>query len=171
MDKMLTAEEVIKIADRPVNIVLYPDLHKYKNIDELFTGKDNVLLMYQNDHGDKYRSGHWSCLKRLDNNNIVFFDSYGRFPDQSLLHIPPEYRMHTQQLYNYLSDLMYRSPYKLHYNDHKYQQSKMGVNTCGRHCGIYMRLDYDPEKYYKFMKNFNYKNFDKLAVDLTNTIL
>ena len=168
MNKLLTNNQVELIANKKLPIISSAIIHKFNNLHELFNGYSDVLILYQDNHSNNMLSGHWCALKHIDNDNVAFFDSYGKFPDDQLNHIPKKYRRLTNQMYKYLSDLLYKSDYKnIHYNPYQLQESKKGINTCGRHVGLFILLDMDPEDYYKFMcylkKKLKYKNFDLLV--------
>ena len=104
-------------------------------------------------------------------NDVYFYDSYGGFIDDQLNHIHPFYREKTDQTKRYLSELLYESPYEnIHYNPHKHQLHKDGVNTCGRHCAVFLKMEQDPEEYnelLKDLKNIYKMKYDPLIVNLT----
>ena len=58
MNVALNPEQVEHIAGIPIEVVKYSDLHKYKNINQLFNKKKAVLLLYQ----IQPTYGHWCCL-------------------------------------------------------------------------------------------------------------
>ena len=84
-----------------------------------------------------------------------------------------QYRKQTNQVYRYLSELLYNSNYKnIHYNPHQHQKSKKGINTCGRHSGLFIKFGVEPEEYNKIIKflkkKLGYKCLDKMVTDLTD---
>ena len=170
MEKLLSNHDIEEIVGEELPVIISSDLGNFNNLDELFGDNDKALILYE-DYNDGQRvNGHWCCLVRKSN-DIYFYDSYGGFIDDQLNSIHPHYREKTNQLKRHLSELLYDSPYEnIHYNPHKHQKHKNGVNTCGRHCGVFLKFELDPEEYndlLKDLKNIYNENYDKLIVDLT----
>lgn len=115
-----------------VNIVLYPDLHKYFTLDELLGKYQACILLFE----AKPRYGHWVCIFKLNPYVVEFFNPYGGFPDDSLLQINKKFRQQSGQEYPLLSKLLLNSPYKLTYNEFQFQEKNKDVKTCGRHCVV-----------------------------------
>lgn len=115
------------------NIVLYSDIHKYKHLDELFNGTNNVVILYEKEP----QYGHWTCVLKLNRENVEFFNSYGGieagFPDTPLSKISNRFRRESDQDFPYLSQLLIDSPYNLSYNENKLQKRGADIKTCGRH--------------------------------------
>jgi hypothetical protein len=137
------------------------------------TGRDPKTGVYQ---------GHWvgmvvdKVLKK-----ITFFDSYGRFPDDSLNSIEENYRIYTDQNQRDIGEFlvsMMDEGYRIFYNEHKFQELARGINTCGRWVAFflnYMNMGYDGEKFIRYIKllsdSMNIKNKDSLIVALTEKII
>lgn len=152
-DIALSDDEVLKLVDGKANLILYPDLHKYNNIDEILNPYGACILLYES----KPKYGHWCCIFKVNDNLIEYFNPYGGFhegyPDQSLEYIPMEFRLKSYQYYPYLSFLMYNSPYKLSYNEYQFQKHNKNIKTCGRWCGLricFKNLSLD--HFYKLIK-------------------
>jgi hypothetical protein len=132
----LSDKEVIKLVKGRANLILYPDLYKYKNIDETLEPYGACILLYE----AKPKYGHWCCIFKVNNNLLEYFNPYGGFdegyPDESLEYIPMDFRLISNQDYPYLSLLMYNSPYDLSYNEYKFQKHDKNIKTCGRWCAI-----------------------------------
>lgn len=135
------------------NIIIYPELRRYRNIDDLFVD-DSFIVLYENTAGN---IGHWVCVIRRKK-ILSYFDSYGRLPD------PPEY---LKGEYPHLSRLLYNSPYNLEYNEYDYQRA--GVSTCGHHVIVRVLFKYRPlQEYQKFMSQF--KDDDEVVTAISHMI-
>lgn len=130
MKKSLSDSEMFNYLGGKTKIIKYPDLSKFNDIDELLEPYGNVIILYLT--GQNY--GHWTCLFKIDNKNIEFFDPYAFKPDEELKLIPVHFRKENNQFTPHLSHLLYNCNYTIHYNDYKLQQFAKDTNTCGRHC-------------------------------------
>lgn len=179
MNKALSDSEVLKLAGPGTRVFLYPQIANMKSIDELVNEKyPNAIILYQfkDDPVENTISGHWTALKRLNQNKICYFDSYGNIIDYPLEVMGADYRIKTHQLFKKLSHLLGGSKYtNISYNEHKYQEKKPNISTCGRHAGFFCNLGLDTDSYFDLMskskKMLGYKNYDKMIVDLTNNLL
>lgn len=124
----LSDTDLMHLLNNKVKILLYPDLVNFNNIDELFYPFDACIILFLS----KPNFGHWVLLFKRYPNIIEFFNSYGGYPDDSLVYISDEFRKKSGQCKPYLSNLLYKSPYILHYNEHKFQCDDKNINTCGR---------------------------------------
>lgn len=129
-DIALSNYDIIKLLKGRVNIVLYPDLHKYTNIDEVLGKYDACILLFE----AKVNYGHWCAIFKINDNEIEFFNPYGGYPDDSLRYIPYHFAKVSNQLVPYLSLLLLDCPYELYYNEFGFQRHSKSVKTCGRHC-------------------------------------
>ncbi len=111
------------------NIVLYPDIHKYRSLDEIFGGENNAVILYES----RPQYGHWTAILKPNKDEVEFFNSYGTMPDESLDKIPKEFRNESDQNFPYLTQLLVDSPYNISYNQYKLQKKSGDVLTCGRH--------------------------------------
>lgn len=146
----LSNYDVLDLVDGKANIILYPDLHKYKNIDQILYPHNACFLLFET----KPRFGHWCAIIKYGN-TIEFFDPYSGYPDDVLKHIPDDYKKKSNQNIPYLTKLLYECPYNIEFNDHKYQKIDRDINTCGRHCAFRI-----------FNKHLNLKKYDKLIKSL-----
>jgi hypothetical protein len=128
----LSNYDILKLLKNKCKIVLYPDLHKYHDIDQLFDKNNCCIILYE----AKPRYGHWCVLIKFEPNSIEFFNPYGGLPDNSLDYIDPEFRIKNNEFIPYLSQLMYNSPYHLFYNEFQFQKKSPDIKTCGRHCVV-----------------------------------
>lgn len=157
----LSDSEVVDLVEGKANIVLYRNIHKYKNIDELLHPHGAAYILFES----KPHYGHWCCVFKQTNDTIEFFNPYGGFPDDSLELIDPEFRKQSNQDFPYLSCLMYESPYNISINLNQFQEVSPDIKTCGRWCAVRMIFRNDDIKTFK--KIFKNKNGDSLITLLT----
>jgi len=132
MDKPLNGKDVEKIVGFPINMVPFSKMEEYK-LDDLFTN-DCCLINYLS--GPRF--GHWCCLVRnKKKNTITYFNPTGRFIDEAIEFLP-EFKYISNQCFPHLLKKLYESKYKIHYMDKRLQRPN--TNTCGRYCGLFMKL-------------------------------
>lgn len=156
----LSDNDIRKLLDDKVNIILYPDLHKYHSIDQLLDPYGCCIILYVHKVRPSYY-GHWCALIKTDDKSIEFFNPYGGLPDESLKKLNANFRADTNQLVPYLKELMYDSNYDLHYNEFQFQRKGYDINTCGRHCVVRV--------FYKILNIYEYKKLLDRACKMTNT--
>ncbi len=166
-DIALTNGDIFKILDGEFNLVLYPQLVSYSDIDQVLGPHGACVLLFE----AKERYGHWCCLWKQDENTVSFFNSYGGFPDDSLDHIPEHFAKINNEDYPYLSLLLDNSPYDLTYNEYDYQKHDSNIKTCGRH--VCVRLwcrDMSDDQYHEYISYFMKKyriNADQFVTLIT----
>lgn len=144
----LSNKQILQLVKNKANVILYPDLWKYKNIDQLLYPYNACFLLFET----KKNYGHWCALIKYGN-TVEFFDPYSGYPDDVLQFIPKNYKNKSNQNYPYLTALLYNSPYNIEFNDHKYQKHDNNINTCGRHTATRILFKhYDLKQYDKFIK-------------------
>lgn len=144
----LSNYDIEDLLDGQVNIVMYPDMHKYKSLDELLYPYKCCIILYET----APRKGHWVCLtlrpdihmKKNGECQIVleYWNSYGSskddattgMPDDELKFIPKDFAIESNQDYPYLTRLILDCNYKLTFNEFPFQKLKAGISTCGRWC-------------------------------------
>jgi hypothetical protein len=156
----LTGEQVLKLVNNNANLVLYSDLHKYDNVDDVLGQHGACFILFEWKKG----VGHWCCLC-LRGKTLYFFNSYSGYPDDSLKKISKDFRDKSNQDFPYLSKLLYDSPYRLGYNEFKFQGKGGTVMTCGRWCALFILLKDVPLN--KFAKLFKSKYGDDIVTALT----
>lgn len=127
-------------------------------------------------------NGHWCGLyvnKKLK--VVIFFDSYGYFPDFSKELMTEKYLIKSGQTHkdicNFIEFLQNKG-YKAYYNEIRFQKLKDGINTCGRYIAYFFRFfNEHPNKSLKYFQDLlksyiSYfgikdKNYDKLITILT----
>ena len=166
-DIALSNKDILQLLDGKASIVLYPQLHKFHNIDQVLGPYGACILLFE----AKPKYGHWCCLWKLNPTTVSFFNSYGGYPDDSLEYINDEFRRNTNQKYPILSQLLLDSPYELTYNDIDYQKHKQDIRTCGRHCVVRLKCrNLTDEEYEEFIKYYCKElriNPDELVTVLT----
>lgn len=128
-DISLSDKDIFKLLDGKYKLVLYPDLIKYTDIDQVLGKYGACVLLFE----ARPNYGHWCCLWKLDKNTVSFFNSYGGYPDDSLEYIPEHFAQESNQNKPYLSILLDKCPYDLTYNEYAYQKKGKNIRTCGRH--------------------------------------
>jgi len=127
---LLTANDILRLTNNEVNILVYEELLIFKSIDDAFNGKTGIVLLFQNTRN----SGHWTTLFFTNRKTIYFYDSYGFQLDTEIPWSP----FLKKQGYGKnppLTALIKNSPYKLLQNKTKYQDlNNNKINTCGRWC-------------------------------------
>ena len=165
MDVSLANRDIEGIVGRKIKMVTYKELAKYNKIDDLLSRNGEVVILYQTH--DNY--GHWTCLYRRKNNNIVFFDSYGNEPDEALPYMMEYFRRHGKYLFPHLTSLLINSNRIIEYNDKKLQGPKS--STCGRYVALRLILkDMSVDEFNSlFTKNMNLN--DKLITYITENLI
>jgi len=168
----LSDKEVLDLLGHKANLILYPELHKYKNIDDVLGKYGACIILFES----KPKYGHWTVLFKATTTLLEFFNPYGGleqgYPDDGLEHIDLEFREKTNQLLPTLSLLMIDSPYELSYNEYKFQRLAKGINTCGRHCVVRLWCrDLTLNQYYEMLTREAHKygiDYDAIVTVLTS---
>lgn len=127
--KSLSDGDIMFLLNEKANIMTYPELTKYHDLDEALGPHSALVLLYET----KRKFGHWTLVFKLDNDTVEFFDSYSLMPDDELSFIPEHYRIENNELLPHLTYLLYNSGYNVEFNDYKLQAHVKDTNTCGRH--------------------------------------
>lgn len=172
--KALSGGELVKFLGGKTRVIKYSDLSKIHDINEVLFGFNSCIILILS----KKNFGHWVCLTRR-NDELEFFDSYGyTIDDPVYFKLNNKYfRKVNNQDYPHLTYLLMKTPYKLMYNEIKFQKKNPNIATCGRHvaCRIMYKhlnlyqykdiLDYYKEKYEKkYEKKYDY---DEIVTILT----
>jgi len=169
----LSSDDLYKILENKTNIIDYKLLYNINNIDEVIKhGSCIILYTTGNENGVSF--GHWCCILTDEKKNkIEFFDPYGFLIDTEIKKFIDTDYGHKNYKGNQLAKLIYNSKYKnIEYNNHKLQNFKKGINTCGRHCASRILFnDLNLNHYIKLIKNLGYKIPDQFVLDLTNILI
>lgn len=145
----LSDSDLRKILGDDISIVLYPELDDIDDIDEVFDDKGRAMILFLTTDA---HTGHWMCIYKRDD-GIHFFDPYGTAVDKARDWLSKEKLIELQQEKPFLRKLLLGSGEKVYYNIFPFQQDKMDINTCGRHCStrlLYKDLDLD--EYYNMIR-------------------
>lgn len=150
--------EEIKLFGIDCNIIVYTELSKYKNINELFNKLgDSIIILYLL---QSKNMGHYVCLFKDTKNKPYFFDSFGFDPDFELDKLTKEQRIEFNEKRNEL-DRMLGKKFK-NYNEITYQH--INYDTCGWHCLYRIKnKNLNEEDYLKLF--YNVKNPDLFVVN------
>ena len=164
----LSGEEVLRICNHKSNIMTYPEIHKYDNIDDILkNGSCIILYEYSNNGGNVF--GHYTCVNKLNNNEIEMFDSFGTLPDKERFFIDEMYRRETNQDYPYLLTLLDKSNKRISYNHYILQSDD--TSTCGRYVGLRILLKHlTLEKFVKLLHNKDFPP-DYVITYITSNII
>lgn len=133
----LSGEDLHRIVDGKANILSYEQLENVSSIEELLQPYGASIILYET----KENFGHWVCLFEKGEKSLEFFDPYGLKMDEELnfsneLHL----RQHQGVITPHLTALVEAGGYKVKSNTTQLQKFLEDVNTCGRHCGMRLRL-------------------------------
>ena len=164
-NKKPISDEDIKAYLPDAKIIVYEDLEKYNDIDELLPKeKDFVIILYE----WKKNNGHWTCLLKYDD-TLEFFDPLGNTDKHILGWVPFKMRKLLGEDEHYLTDLLdkAKSKYKVVVNKMKIQSEE--ANTCGRHVIAriiaFLADNEDLPEYQKMLKQIRKKFNNKLNYD------
>ena len=151
----LNDEQIIKKIG--CKFILYEDMHKVNNINELLPC---TLILYQ-----LARVGHFCCVFE-NSEGINFFDPLGIFVDKELLMTSIDNIHKLRHDFAYLTQLLLNQNKPVIYNQYKLQGHK--TSTCGHWCTIRMIFKYIHND--EFKQCFDgVKNRDKLIVRIYNS--
>ena len=160
----LSSDDVMNITDNKYKFILYHDLEKYNNIDEVLGVNKGVIILFQNEN---HNSGHW-CSMWLDGDTLYFWDSYGLQMDEELKYTEYTRRVHNCVPVPHLTHLVNQSNYKVISNTYRYQKWKRDTNTCGRFCALRLRMrDTTEEEFKKLLTKNKYYDADFWVTVLT----
>ena len=117
----LTGQDIIKLIEK--GPVIYSDLKKYRNLNQLLGKEGYVVLLYQT---SSKTTGHFVALF-LRNNVIHFQDSYGFKYDSEQQYAPFD-----EPLPRYLTQLIESDGRPVVWSKHDYQSKSSSIATCGR---------------------------------------
>ena len=153
------------------NIKTYPELRNIKDIEELLPKNDSYFILL---YLDTPNSGHWTTLKRF-NNDIEYFCSYGTYPDKQMNWYGKALREELGERELYLTKLLNKTGLNVNYNDIDYQnKDNLDIVTCGRHCINFIKSKKDLKQYFKMMsklKKDSGKDYDELVSEKIDVIL
>ena len=123
-------------------VVTYPQLSKYKSINQMFANKPVKVILYVNEKTGNTLSGHWTIATK-NGNRVDYLDSYGGLPDEPMVEwYSDQHKEETGQDVNYLSRMCHKfikEGGSVHYNNKQLQKFSPDINTCGRYCALFGR--------------------------------
>lgn len=160
------AESMLRMVDDKSNLMLYEDLHKYNDLNDVLGKHGSCIFLYQTHRFE----GHWSCIfKDSDNpDRLIFFDSYGLKMDEELQFSEHNRRLHEGDIVPHLTALVNKSMYRVISNTYRYQKDGSRNSECGSHtaCRIIFR-HLSPIQYRKFLTKNKHHDPDFWTVALT----
>src|ERR1700691_1710743 len=140
-------EDVYKLAESNTNVILYSDLNKYDNIQDILYPYNACIFLYLN----KENYGHWCCVFKYPNQDgYECFDSYGIVPDDELKWTTDQFRLSNGQYWPQLTYLLWHQDEPVEYNNYKFQGKNS--STCGLWCAL--RLNNRDMSLEEFKYNF-----------------
>ncbi len=181
-NKALSPVDIFRIAEKTCNVLKYPDLKDFEDIDQLFE-EGSSLYKYLTPEYDfdnntcilLYMShpnfGHWCSISRIPENGRVkyqFLDPYGTIIDDQLEYIKKEFREESDQDKAYLCKLLLKAidedKADVHYNEKRMQKLDGKTSTCGRYAALFLKYNQVPvEDFAKILMKASKKH--KIEVD------
>ena len=167
----LSSIDMMKMINNKANLITYPEIANYDNIEDLM-GKDKaVIILYLTD--ENY--GHWTTVfLNPKEDTLIFFDSYGMKPDTEIKWIKnnPILKEYPKDPLTRLIKLMSDSKYKIDYNDHKLQKTNNDIATCGRWVGIRLLMrNLTNEQFFELFKSYDNLTPDDIVTLLSYVVL
>lgn len=147
-------------------VVNYNDIINARNINDVFNGKDAIIIFYPVAESNGGTFGHYVALiKDEDDHTIYFYDSYGGFPDSGIKKFVDR-RLYNEKNNSLIKHLL-SSGYKVDYSPYPHQKTANKSATCGRHSLNRIFLKHlNNEEYNRRMK----KVTSKLKTDPDNLV-
>ena len=120
-------QDILSKYGKPCKFLLYEDIPKVKNINELLP---RTLILYQ-----LQEIGHFCCVFENEE-GLNFFDPLGYRPDIQLELVRPDLVHSKNQDFTYLLCLFGKTRQNIIWSDTKLQKHK--TSTCGHWCTIRM---------------------------------
>lgn len=167
-EQSVNSDDIKKLLKGQVRILTNRDLNRFNSIEDALGKYGAIAHLYLTN--PKY--GHWTAIFKRKNKSgktiIEFFDPYSLPVDSELDYIGDGIREETNTVFPKLSELLYKSPHPIEYNDHKFQKFGHHISTCGR--WVIARLlfrDLTLEEFYKLFKPTEDIDSDKLVTAFT----
>ena len=164
----------IKKLNPQAKLILYEDVKRFKNIDQLLHPYGSVIILYEWKRTKDASIGHYITVNKVNNGIVEHFDSYAIKPDNELSQIKDTsqaFKKMTGQDHKYLLDLYIKSPYPVSYNHYPLQSLSDDIATCGRYAVIRSLYRHMPlEEFIKIFLNQR-DSPDTIAVQLTQPLI
>lgn len=164
----LSNDDINAILEPDTHIMTYPELRKYKRIDDIFDPLGRVIMLYPI---DALNSGHWVAMWKKGD-AIHYFDPYGNPPEEPKEWVSDEKNRQMGQGRNLLTELMRSSGYKIYSNNYPYQKMDADTATCGRWSVARLVLkEMSADQFHKAVMKYGKGSPDGFAVRFTYDIL
>lgn len=149
----LSDKDVVDLVDKKAKVVLYENLHKYDNLNQVFGKFDAIFLMYPT---SSLNYGHWvAVLKRNGGKQIEVFDPLGtKGIDDQLNWASPQVKAVIGNVPQ-LTRLLLTTPDSVEIinNTTVFQKDNTNVSSCGRWASARIILKkYDLDEFKKTFK-------------------
>lgn len=181
-NRALSPTDIFRIAQKTCNVLKYPDLKKFKNINDLFKksstlyhdlmpeypfDKNTCIILYMS----KPNFGHWCTINKYDD-HYDFLDPYGTIIDDQLDFINPKFRKESDQDKAYLCKLLSKTKKPVHYNDYQLQELDGETATCGRYAALFLKYNEVPveefvEEFRSASRRFPSEEIDNIVTAMT----
>jgi hypothetical protein len=147
--KSLSGSEVLDALNHSVNLIPY---HMFKDprttLNSIMTLPNGerasaVVILYET----QLNSGHYTCLLEYPD-HWLFFDPYGSKKIDDELEFA-EYNGGQKLYHKTLQDLLREQSKPYRVSKDKFQAEQRGINTCGRHCIVRIKMQDLSENEYK----------------------
>ena len=131
-DHALSDGEIRKLLPG-IRIVSYPELKRFRTIEDALDREGRVVILFLT--RDR-RTGHWISVHTTPDGGLESFCSYGMQPDGQGRWLSKSQRIALHEDVPVLSGLLRAAKDRgvpITYNHHRFQSSKSGIATCGRH--------------------------------------
>ena len=156
MERSLTDEELKKLSEYTIPIMIYSDFIDNGVINSLMRSPDKCVIFLVR---QEETSGHW-CLCFLKEKGseigVHVYDPYGNPPDSKewKQYVKEDILSTLHQEKPYLLNQLYNSGYNIYFNEFKHQKKDNKTSTCGRHCILRSCfLDLDTDQYNDLIKS------------------
>jgi len=143
-----------KGATKHARWILYDDLYKIRDLDQIFNKKTDALFILLRIRSEaNLPVGHWICITRTEYSYHVF-DPYG---------LDVEEELHVTHEPGYIRRLLAHKRHSV--NKFRFQKVKTDINTCGIHCCMRALMSHlSNDEFAHFMNtNIHHIDYDKLV--------
>jgi len=160
----LSDGDIQKILPHDTNIITYPELQNYNNLNDVLDSKGRAIILFLTDSNN---NGHWISIIKHPN-HIEIFDSYGTHPNDWAKFLGGEKSQSPAQDISILKNLLKTANKPVINNNKAYQSKKYDVATCGRHATLRCIFHHmDIGQYDKFITGFKPLSPDDLVTIIT----